>query len=52
MADVYDRVAPAVANVFDLTLRMTAMGGPQSVEQPEGNGTGFVWDTGAWQQHS
>ncbi|KAI3436238.1 hypothetical protein D9Q98_002292 [Chlorella vulgaris] len=45
VADVYDRVAPAVANVFDLTLRMTAMGGPQSVEQPEGNGTGFVWDT-------
>lgn len=46
MADIYDRTAPGVVNVFDVTLRTTGVGGPQAVEQPEGNGTGFVWDTG------
>ncbi|EFN53304.1 hypothetical protein CHLNCDRAFT_25936 [Chlorella variabilis] len=45
VADIYDRTAPGVVNVFDVTLRTTGVGGPQAVEQPEGNGTGFVWDT-------
>jgi hypothetical protein len=47
VAEVYERVAPAVANIFDVTLRLPAAGGPQAVEQPEGNGSGFVWDSGA-----
>lgn len=47
MAAVYERVAPAVANIFDVTLRLPAAGGPQAIEQPEGNGSGFVWDEGA-----
>ena len=46
MADVYARVAPSVALVYDITLRTTQIGGPAAVEQPEGNGSGFVWDTG------
>lgn len=46
MADIYDRVAPSVALVYDITLRSTGPGGPQAVEQPEGNGSGFVWDKG------
>ncbi|PRW59774.1 protease Do-like chloroplastic isoform X1 [Chlorella sorokiniana] len=44
VADIYDRVAPSVALVYDITLRSTGPGGPQAVEQPEGNGSGFVWD--------
>ena len=46
MAAIYERVAPAVANVYDITLRTLPVGGAQAVEQPEGNGTGFVWDAG------
>lgn len=46
MADIYDGVAPSVALVYDITLRSTGPGGPQAVEQPEGNGSGFVWDKG------
>ncbi|PSC76877.1 protease Do-like chloroplastic isoform X1 [Micractinium conductrix] len=46
IADIYDRTAPSIANVYDVTLRMVSQaGGPQAVEQPEGNGSGFVWDT-------
>ncbi|KAL4431590.1 hypothetical protein ABPG77_001432 [Micractinium sp. CCAP 211/92] len=45
VAAIYERVAPAVANVYDITLRTLPVGGPQAVEQPEGNGTAFVWDT-------
>lgn len=30
--------------MYDVTLRMLPVGGPQAVEQPEGNGTAFVWD--------
>lgn len=44
MADVYDRVAPSVALIYDATLRTAPVGGPSAVEQPEGNGSGFVWD--------
>jgi len=47
VADVYERVAPSVANIYDITVRVLQTGGPQAIEQPEGNGTGFVWDTGA-----
>lgn len=46
VAAIYERVAPAVANVYDITLRTLPVGGAQAVEQPEGNGTGFVWDAG------
>ena len=50
IADIYDRTAPSIANVYDVTLRMVSQaGGPQAVEQPEGNGSGFVWDTGGLQ---
>jgi hypothetical protein len=46
VADIYERVAPSIANVFDITLGVPTAAGPSAVEQPEGNGTAFVWDTG------
>lgn len=42
--DIFERTAPAVVNVFDLSLQ--SGGGRQlSTDSPEGNGTGVVWDT-------
>lgn len=46
MADIYDRVSPSVANIYDITQRSMGAGGAAAVEQPEGNGSGFVWDKG------
>lgn len=41
---MYDRAAPSVALIYDITMRTTGPGGPQAVEQPEGNGSGWVFD--------
>lgn len=42
--DIFERTAPAVVNVFDLSLQ--SGGGRQlSTDSPEGNGTGVVWDS-------
>lgn len=41
---LFERSTFSVANIFDVTLRPQAnMTG--SVEVPEGNGSGIVWDT-------
>ncbi|KAL3159581.1 hypothetical protein ABBQ38_009994 [Trebouxia sp. C0009 RCD-2024] len=42
--DIFERNTNSVANVFDITLQ----GGARrsgTVDTPEGNGTGFVWDS-------
>lgn len=44
LVSLYERVAPSVVNIYDITLQGRVQAGPQSVEQPEGNGTGFVYD--------
>ncbi|KAK9805437.1 hypothetical protein WJX73_006736 [Symbiochloris irregularis] len=41
--DIFERVAPAVVNVFDIGLQ--GGGRSLSVDAPEGNGTGFIWDS-------
>lgn len=44
LVSLYARVSPSVVNIYDFTLQGRVQAGPQSVEQPEGNGTGFVYD--------
>lgn len=39
--DIFERTAPAVVNVFDITIYGRTV---QDDLAPEGNGTGFVWD--------
>ncbi|CAL8469139.1 g8680 [Coccomyxa elongata] len=41
--DVFEQSTRSVVNVFDVTLQGSARPVPQE-DQPEGNGTGFVWD--------
>lgn len=42
--ELFERSTYSVANIFDVTLRPQAnMTG--SVEVPEGNGSGIVWDS-------
>ena len=41
--DIFERTAPAVVNVFDRNLQ--GGGRSLSVDTPEGNGTGFIWDS-------
>ncbi|EIE21012.1 trypsin-like serine protease [Coccomyxa subellipsoidea C-169] len=41
--DVFEQSTRSVVNVFDVTLQGNARPVPQE-DQPEGNGTGFVWD--------
>eukprot|EP00241_Pyramimonas_parkeae_P002477 CAMPEP_0114227992 /NCGR_PEP_ID=MMETSP0058-20121206/2096_1 /TAXON_ID=36894 /ORGANISM="Pyramimonas parkeae, CCMP726" /LENGTH=441 /DNA_ID=CAMNT_0001338891 /DNA_START=75 /DNA_END=1400 /DNA_ORIENTATION=+ len=42
--DLFERNSRGVVNIIDVTIRAYATGGAQ-VEVPEGNGTGFVWDS-------
>src|SRR6266508_388418 len=42
VVDVFQRVAPAVVNVSNLTRRRTFF---EVQEMAQGSGTGFVWDT-------
>ena len=44
VAGVYDRANRSIINVFDISLQGRGASGPSSVEQPEGNGSGVVWD--------
>ncbi|KAK9908391.1 hypothetical protein WJX75_007197 [Coccomyxa subellipsoidea] len=41
--DVFEQSTRSVVNVFDVTLQGNARPAPQE-DQPEGNGTGFVWN--------
>ena len=45
VVDVFDRVNPGVVTIFDSTVPARVPAGPSSIEQAEGNGSGFVWDT-------
>lgn len=44
VADTFARCNPSVATIFDVTLSGRIPSGPGSVEQAEGNGSGFVFD--------
>jgi S1-C subfamily serine protease len=44
VVDVFQRCNRGVANIFDITLAGRGLSGPQGVDAPEGNGSGFVWD--------
>ncbi|CAL5230048.1 g13495 [Coccomyxa viridis] len=41
---VFENNTNAVVNIFDVTLQGTARPSGQDELQPEGNGTGFLWD--------
>lgn len=43
--DVFERNAPAVVNVIDITILGRGVPSGGEVDTPEGNGTGFVYDT-------
>ena len=45
VTDVFARTNPGVVTFFDATLPISPPSGPAAVEQPEGNGSGFVWDS-------
>ena len=45
LTDVFARVNPSVVTVFDATLPTRSLGNPSAIEQPEGNGAGFIWDS-------
>ena len=45
-AALFSRTTFSVVNIFDVTLLMRAQGSAfGSVDVPEGNGSGVVWDT-------
>jgi S1-C subfamily serine protease len=44
IVDVVARCNQSVVTIFDASLPRRVMTGPASVEQPEGNGSGIVWD--------
>jgi S1-C subfamily serine protease len=45
ITDIFARSNPAVVTIFDATVPGRAQSGPAAIEQPEGNGSGFVYDT-------
>lgn len=45
VVDVFERSNPGVVTVFDSTLPGRVPTGPAGIEQAEGNGSGFVWDS-------
>jgi S1-C subfamily serine protease len=45
ITDVFARSNPAVVTIFDATVPGRTQSGPAAIEQPEGNGSGFVFDT-------
>jgi len=45
IVDIFDRCNPSVVNIYDSTLSGRLNSGPTGVEQPEGNGSGFIFDT-------
>jgi S1-C subfamily serine protease len=45
IADIFSRANPAVVTIFDATVPGRTQTGPAGIEQAEGNGSGFVFDT-------
>jgi S1-C subfamily serine protease len=45
ITDVFARSNPAVVTIFDATVPGRVQSGPAAIEQPEGNGSGFIYDT-------